>query len=102
LVKKFLCCATLFVVSACVTPPPSGPSDRHDWSCGGGAAFSVRFSATAARIFAGGQIYDLPSVPAASGTRYSNGTVEYWEHQGEATLANAAGGPYAGCRQAAN
>lgn len=100
MIKKFAF-AALLALSACATEAPAGPSDRHDWSCTGGAAFSVRFSATAARVFAGGQTYDLPQVASGSGTRYSNGSVDYNEHQGEATLVGAAGGPYTGCHQPA-
>ena len=48
-----------------------------------------------AEVFAGGQVYDLPGVIAGSGTRYTNGSVEYWEHGNEAMLNGAAGGPYA-------
>ena len=66
----------------------------------GGAAFSARINAQgAAEVFAGGQVYTLPGVVAGSGTRYTNGAVEYWEHGGEATLNGAQGGPYTGCRR---
>ena len=99
--------ALLFVallLGACATDGAgSGESvgaPRTTWRCDGGAAFSVRFSPTAARVFAGGQTYDLPQVEAASGARYANGSVQYWEHDGVASLAGAAGGPYAGCHQA--
>jgi membrane-bound inhibitor of C-type lysozyme len=52
-----------------------------------------------AEVFAGGQTYSLPGVPAGSGTRYTNGTVEYWEHGSEAMLNGAAGGPYTNCHR---
>jgi membrane-bound inhibitor of C-type lysozyme len=38
-------------------------------------------------------------VQAASGARYSDGAVEYWEHGGGATLNGARGGPYNNCRR---
>ena len=94
--KKLLAAAALVSLAACATAP-SGP--RTDWRCDGGAAFSVRFDADRANVFAGGRMYDLPQVQSASGARYSDGAVEYWQHQGEATLNGAHGGPYANCRR---
>lgn len=94
--RKFLIFATLALLVSCATAP-SGP--RADWRCDGGAAFSVRFANDAAEVFAGGQVYNLPIAVSGSGARYSNGTVEYWEHQGRATLNGAHGGPYTNCRR---
>jgi membrane-bound inhibitor of C-type lysozyme len=71
-----------------------------DWRCDGGAAFSARVSTSGtAEVFAGGQTYSLPHVQATSGAKYSNGSVEYWERGGEATLGGARGGPYNNCRR---
>lgn len=95
--KRFLALAVLAMIAACGTTQSGGP--RADWRCDGGAAFSVRFRGESAEIFAGGQTYTLPLAISASGARYSNGTVEYWEHQGEATLNGAQGGPYTHCRR---
>ena len=87
----------LVLLAACTT---GGASGRIDWRCDNGAAFSARLtSAGHAEVFAGGHTYDLPGVPAGSGTRYTDGAVEYWEHGGEAMLNGAAGGPYANCRR---
>jgi len=58
----------------------------------------VRFDGDAAEVFAGGQLYNLPVAQSGSGARYSNGAVEYREHQGQATLNGAVGGPYTNCR----
>lgn len=96
--KKLALLAALALLAGCATTVNSG-GPRTDWRCNGGAAFSVRFSESAAEVFAGGQLYNLPSAPSGSGTRYSNGTVEYREHQGEATLNGAVGGPYTNCRR---
>ena len=93
--KTLLTSLALVALAACATAS-SGP--RTDWRCDNGAAFSVRFDGGEAVIFAGGQVYELPQVQSASGARYSNGAVEFWEHQGEATLNGAAGGTYANCR----
>jgi membrane-bound inhibitor of C-type lysozyme len=96
--KKLLALAAFATLAACASAP-TGASGRTDWRCDGGAAFSVRFSGETAEVFAGGQVYRLPVAQSGSGARYSNGAVEYWEHQGEATLNGAQGGPYSNCRR---
>jgi membrane-bound inhibitor of C-type lysozyme len=95
--RKLMLGAALLALTACASTPPAGP--RTDWSCDRGAAFSVRFNGGAAEVFAGGQLYNLPVAQSGSGARYSNGSVEYWEHQGQATLNGAVGGPYTNCRR---
>ncbi|MBL8531915.1 MAG: MliC family protein [Hyphomonadaceae bacterium] len=94
--KKLLALASLAVLASCASTP-GGP--RADWRCEGGAAFSVRFSGQQAEVFAGGQVYTLAQQASGSGIRYANGAVEYREHQGEATLSGAHGGPYNNCRR---
>lgn len=91
--------AVFLALAACATATtPAGP--RADWRCDGGAAFSMRLTeAGNAEVFAGGQVYNLPGVQAGSGTRYTNGSVEYWEHGDEAMLNGASGGPYNNCRR---
>jgi len=95
--KKLVLAAALVSLAACAASDPS--LGRTDWRCDGGAAFSVRFANERAEVFAGGQTYSLPSAVSASGARFSDGAVEYWEHQGQATLNGARGGPYANCRR---
>ena len=91
-----LAAALALTVSACATASVGG---RVDWRCDGGSAFSVRIKSTGrAEVFAGGRVYDLPHVESLTGARYSDGTVEYMERAGEATLTGARGGPYANCR----
>lgn len=95
--------AALALLAACATTgggTPSGPFTQ--WRCEGGAAFSVRISTEgegSAEVFAGGQTYRLPRVAGASGLRYSNGSVEYRESGGQATVGGARGGPYTNCRR---
>lgn len=99
---KKLALAALLLVSACATdaPPSGADGQRIEWRCDNGAAFSMRLKGNGhAEVFAGGQVYDLPGVVAGSGTRYTNGSVEYWEHGAEAMLNNAAGGPYSNCHR---
>jgi len=96
--RTTLILAALALLAACGTTQRGGP--RVDWRCDGGAAFSVRLDSDGnANVFAGGQTYTLPGVPAGSGTRYTNGSVEYWERGNEAMLNGAAGGPYTNCRR---
>ncbi len=102
--KKIAALAALALLAACAsTGGGSGPAGpRADWRCDGGAAFSARISTGgegSAEVFAGGQVYRLPRVAGASGLRYSNGSVEYWERGGGATLSGANGGPYNNCRR---
>ncbi len=93
--RKLMLGAALLALASCATPP----TERLDWGCDGGAAFSVRFNGESAEVFAGGQLYNLPQTQSGSGIRYSNGAVEYSEHQGQATLSGAAGGPYTNCQR---
>lgn len=95
--NKLLLAAALISLSACAS---TGASGRYDWRCDGGKAFSMRLNADgAAEVFAAGRVYTLPGVAAGSGTRYTDGTVEYWEHGGEAMLNGAFAGPYENCRR---
>jgi membrane-bound inhibitor of C-type lysozyme len=97
--KTILALAALALLAACATgAAPGGP--RMDWRCDGGGAFSARIKGDGrAEVFAGGQVYNLPHVQGASGARYAQGGVEYWERGGEATLTGAQGGPYNNCRR---
>lgn len=99
--KKLLLAVAALALTACASTPPAQPGGpRVDWRCDGGAAFSARINNSGnAEVFAGGQVYTLPGVAAGSGTRYTNGSVEYWEHGGEAMLNGAAGGPYTNCHR---
>ena len=95
---RLLIVAALLFVSACATNDvPEG--ETYVWRCDGGVTFTARnTSGGNAEVVAGGQTYRLPGVIAASGVRYSNGRVEYWEHHDEAMLNGAAGGPYENCK----
>ena len=98
--KKLALCA-LLLASACTTGNGAiSSTQRIDFRCANSRAFSVRYNDQGgADVFAGGTTYTLPGVPAASGTRFTNGTVEFWEHHGDAMLNGATGGPYTECHQ---
>jgi membrane-bound inhibitor of C-type lysozyme len=98
--KTLFALSALALLAACASSGGGAGGPRMDWRCDGGAAFSARIKGEGtAEVFAGGQVYNLPHVQAASGAKYSNGSVEYWEHGGEATLSGARGGPYNNCRR---
>ena len=101
--KTIAALAALALLAACATTGGGGPSGPFtQWRCDGGAAFSVRISTEgegSAEVFAGGQTYNLPRVAGASGLRYSNGSVEYRESGGQASVGGARGGPYNSCRR---
>lgn len=88
--------------------PPGAPcaAGQHEvgattqYSCSDSVTFSVAFEEDTgcAVVDAGGQSYRLGSAISGSGARYSDGATQFWEHQGEATLEGAAGGPYTECK----
>ena len=91
------------------TPLPAGQpcaagthavGDEFAFACANHVHFTVQYEDddSCAVVSAGGQTYRLGSAIAASGARYSDGRVEFWEHHGDASLTGAAGGPYANCR----
>ncbi|HVY86599.1 MAG TPA: MliC family protein [Caulobacterales bacterium] len=77
-----------------------GAGQTFTFSCDAGKSFTAQYDegTTCAIVTAGGQTYRVPAAMSASGARYQGGGVEYWEHQGEAMLDGAAGGPYANCK----
>lgn len=97
---KYLIALLALGLAACATPSAPSLTGRMDWRCDNDRAFSARIGADGrAEVFAGGQVYRLPHVAGASGARYQEGGVEYWERGGQATLGGAAGGPYQNCRR---
>jgi len=98
--RQLLVLACVAALAACGTTGGGAASGQIQWRCDNGAAFSMHLTNEGnAEVFAGGHTYSLPGVVAGSGTRYTDGTVEYWEHGSEAMLNGAAGGPYTNCRR---
>ncbi len=86
--------AALLALTACASTP------ELSWQCAGGPSFRLHYDKRGqAIVSADDHVYVLPSAPSASGARYSDGIVEYWEHQGEATLTGIADGPYRECKR---
>ncbi|MFZ2031324.1 MAG: MliC family protein [Vitreimonas sp.] len=97
--RQLLVLASFAALAACTTSGGAA-TGQTQWRCDGGAAFSMHLTNEGnAEVFAGGRTYSLPGVVAGSGTRYTDGTVEYWEHGNEAMLNGAAGGPYTNCHR---
>jgi len=95
----FACVAAL--AAACSTEGGSGGSvgGRFSWHCDGGHSFTVGFTRNSALVSVNGRTYNLVHAQSASGARYSNGSVEYWEHGGQVQLSGVSGGPYVNCRR---
>lgn len=103
--SRVLVLASLTLLAACSTTAGAGLGGgeslggRINWACDGGHAFRVSFTRNSAQVAVAGRSYILPHAQAASGARYSNGSVEYWEHAGQVELSGVAGGPYVNCRR---
>ena len=78
---------------------PAAEARVFTFACANGQSFTVTYDEgfTVATVKAAGQTYKVPAAISASGSRYTDGKVEFWEHQGEALLTGAAGGPYEAC-----
>lgn len=94
--RTIVAAAVLLALGGCA--PPDRPEDpAYAWTCNG-KSFAVRLTTQGnAEISAGGKTYRLAAVMAASGARYADEKVEFWEHGGEAMLNGAEGGPYEDC-----
>lgn len=71
------------------------------FACAGGRSFAVTYDEglTVATVTMDDAIYKLPAAISASGARYSDGKVEFWEHQGEAMLSGFVSAPATPCPQ---
>lgn len=74
---------------------------EYTYVCADAKTFHVGFDAdfTVAIVKTGKTTYQVPAVIAASGSRYSDERVEFWEHHGEAMLNGVPGETFADCKQ---
>jgi membrane-bound inhibitor of C-type lysozyme len=81
--------------------PIQTAGQEYTYACAGAKTFHVSFDAdfTYAVVNAGKATFKVPAVMAASGTRYSDEKVEFWEHHGEAMLNGVPGETFADCKQ---
>jgi len=77
------------------------PAEVFTFVCPGGRTFSASFDEgfTMATVKAAAATYKLPAVISASGSRYSDGKIEFWEKGGEAMLNGTAEGDSGSCPQ---
>lgn len=83
-----------------VAPAPAATPQVFTWTCPNGKSFTVAFDGgfTAATVTTDKATYTLPAAISASGSRYTDGTVEFWEHQGESMLNGVPGETYEACK----
>jgi len=97
--KRMLIAAAL-ALGACANSSQSlAEGERYNWRCNDDKAFSLRYAAGAAEVYASGQTYNLPPVSGQTG-QYSNGTVSFVEQGGGAFLSGAYNGPFENCHRA--
>ncbi|MDP3737218.1 MAG: MliC family protein [Hyphomonadaceae bacterium] len=102
--KAILACSCFFALLGCAPqgkPAAEANAESFTFACANGKTFSVTYDEgfTVATVKADGQTYKLPAIIAASGSRYSDGKIEYWEHHGEALLHGTPAGELNGCPQ---
>lgn len=98
--RFFLVLAAACALGACAVNQQSlAEGERFNWACDGGKAFSLRYAAGNAEVYASGQTYNLPPVAGQPG-QYSNGAVTYVEQGGGALLNGAYNGPFERCHRA--
>ena len=78
-----------------------GPVYTYTYTCAGAKTFHVGFDEgfTYAVVKTDKARYQVPAAIAASGSRYSDEKVEFWEHHGEAMLNGVPGETFTDCKQ---
>jgi uncharacterized membrane protein len=97
------------LLAAACTPNPDNPSAKQDnaspaqqasiwvYDCGSDFKFSARFRDNQVILDLPSETLTLPQVISASGARFSNETVTFWEKGSEASIEGG-GYAYRGCR----
>jgi membrane-bound inhibitor of C-type lysozyme len=90
--------ATTAVVVGCARPEPTAPR-RVTFLCPGGTLLFATFfpDEDRMRLTVDGTDYDLPRLISASGARYGNAGVTFWNKGREALFQRLGGPSYAGC-----
>jgi len=88
--RNLLYSTLALTVTGCAsqTPPIQTAGEEYTYNCDGTKTFHVGFDEgfTYAVVKTGKATFRVPAVMAASGSRYSDDQVEFWEHHGEAML----------------
>lgn len=95
------CIPFLIALALCACAPRPGEDVRAvAYRCDSGGVFSVRYDLRAgtAVLFIPNQTVTLRQAPAASGTRYSDGTFTLWTKGPEARVEFGQTPLYEGCR----
>jgi membrane-bound inhibitor of C-type lysozyme len=101
--RNLLYSTLALTVTGCAsqTPPIQTAGEEYTYNCDGTKTFHVGFDEgfTYAVVKTGKATFRVPAVMAASGSRYSDDQVEFWEHHGEAMLNGVPGETFSDCRQ---
>lgn len=79
-------------MSACSRP------SEHRFRCPGGAVLGARYSGDSVALRLPDGVATLARALSASGARYANDTLEFWEHAGEVRVTQRGRVSYSGCR----
>lgn len=93
--KHFALLLPILAGAACQHAPPEREK-TFTFACSD-ATFSVRYDDDKAVVQLGATTYWLPRAVSGSGARYAAEGIEFWEHQGTATLSGTTGGPFENC-----
>ena len=92
-------CADTYPDNAAQTQMPAHETAAQTfvYECPDDFSFVVRIEASRAWLFLPGNTIDLPQVPSASGTKYSNGSDIFWS-KGDEALIETGNDKHASCR----
>jgi hypothetical protein len=98
--KKLVFAAAAIALGACANTQQSlAEGERTNWRCDDGKAFSLRYAAGNAEVYASCQTYALPPAPGQSG-QYATSDVNFTQNGGRASLTGVYNGPFENCRRA--
>jgi membrane-bound inhibitor of C-type lysozyme len=92
--KSFLPALVILAVAGCVTTP------EYAFVCPDGAVLHARYPDDSVALHLPRGDVTLPIARSASGARYANDTLEFWEHAGEVRLSIRDSVRREGCRRA--